>query len=106
MSFPTSLRHQQKAELYNAARYLDACDEKLVSRDAVDPAYYRACAQVCRLRLEEAPNFDYYSDLLEHSDAFRTIAKNLEYEQMLMCFRAELYPELDALMVRYEGRHG
>ena len=105
MSFPTSLRHQQKAELYNAASYLDACDEKRIAPEHIDPAYYRTCAQVCRLRLEESlhPERD-FSDLFRHSEAINTIAKNLEYEQAFMHFRGELYPDLDRLMSRFEGQ--
>ena len=104
MSFPSSLRLQQKAELYSAARYLDACDEQSVAFEHIDPAYYRACAKLCRVRLEEASSFEVYSDLLKHSSAFRTIAQNLEYEDLLMNFRHERYPELDELMSRFEAQ--
>jgi hypothetical protein len=107
MSFTTSLRHRQKQELYSAALYLDGVDgvdKRRIPPAMVDPAYYRACALLCRERIEKAGSADCYSDLLEHSPAFATIARNLEYEQMIMNYRPELYPELDKVISRYEGK--
>lgn len=102
MSLHSSLRHRQKAELYQEVRYLDDCDMGVIPASEINPERYRVAAKLCRQRLEEVASPEYYSDLLRHSDAFNVIVRNMQYERMLMDYRAEFYPELDDVMSRLE----